>query len=124
MKSVVFAVALVGLAASQATPPKPFDPVGKYSFSTVTDAGAPISGTMEITGTPGAYKGQSTLNDGTVLGITEVMTSPNGLMAVSELPNGGIAIVKLVRDSAGKYTGAWGQIAATYNITAQKIGGQ
>jgi hypothetical protein len=58
-----------------------------------------------------------------VLGITDVMTSPNGLMAISELPNGAVALVKLVRDSSGKFTGAWGQIAQSFNITATKIGG-
>jgi len=124
MKYAAFALVVVGLVGQQTTAPKPFDPVGKYSISTTTDAGAAISGTLEITGTPGNYKGATTISDGTVFGLSDVMTSPNGFMAVSELPNGGFALVKLVRDQSGKFTGAWGQIAQSFNITATKVGGQ
>ena len=123
MKYSAFALVVLGLIGQQTTAPKPFDPVGKYSISTTSETGAAVTGTLEITGTPGAYKGQTTISDGTVLGISEVMTSPNGLMAVSELPNGGVALVKLVRDASGKYTGAWGQIAQSFTITATKAGG-
>jgi len=123
MKYAAFALVVLGLAGQQTTAPKPFDPVGKYNISTTTEQGQAVAGTLEITGTPGNYKGQTTVSDGTVLGITDVMTSPNGLMAISELPNGAVALVKLVRDSSGKFTGAWGQIAQSFNITATKIGG-
>ena len=124
MKYAAFALVVLGLVGQQTTAPKPFDPVGKYSFSTVSDAGQAVSGTLEITGAPGAYKGQVATSDGTMLGITEVMTSPSGMMCISELPNGGYALVKLVRDSSGKFNGAWGQIAQSFNITATKVGGQ
>jgi autotransporter-associated beta strand protein len=123
MRYAAFALVVVGLVGQQTTAPKPFDPVGKYSFSTTSDAGAAVTGTLEITGAPGSYKGSTTISDGTVLAITDVMTSPNGLMAISELPNGGVALVRLVRDSSGKFTGAWGQIAQSFNITATKAGG-
>jgi hypothetical protein len=123
MKYAAFALVVVGLVGQQTTAPKPFDPVGTYSFTTTSETGTAVTGTLEITGTPGAYKGQSTISGGTALGITEVMTSPNGLMAISELPNGGVALVKLVRDASGKYTGAWGQIAQSFTITATKTGG-
>ncbi len=124
MKPAVLAFAALVLLVQQTATPKPFDPVGRWSFSTSSDTGA-VTGTLQITGTPGAYQGQATLPDGTALPISDVMTSPNGMMAVCALADGSLALFKLVRDtgSAGKYVGAWGQIAQSYSITAEKIGG-
>ena len=80
MKYAAFALVVLGLVGQQTTAPKPFDPVGKYSISTTSDSGQAITGTLEITGTPGNYKGSTTISDGTVFGFSDVMTSPNGFM--------------------------------------------
>jgi hypothetical protein len=124
MKAAALAlVAVVGFLLPQTAAPKPFDPAGKWSFSTVQEDGSAVTGTLEITGTPGAYQGQAVLPDGTSIPISDVMTSPSGFMAVADLPQGA-ALIKLVKGQAeGSFTGAWGQIQQSYNITAKKIGG-
>lgn len=115
-------VAVVAFLAPQAAP-KPFDPGGTWNFSTVQEDGSPITGTLVITGKPGAYTGQATVADGTAIPISDVMTSPNGFMAIADLPQGA-ALFKLVKgQTEGTFVGAWGQIQQSYTITAKKVGG-
>jgi hypothetical protein len=122
MRFLAVAIAFVGLVGVQTTTPKAIDPSGKWSFSTVSDTGDPVSGTISITGTPGSYVGQATLADGTTLSISDVMTSPQGFMAVVDLPQGA-GIFRLKRGADGKFSGAWAQFQLSYTITAERIGG-
>jgi hypothetical protein len=122
MRSFALALVIVGLAGTQATPARPVDPTGKWSFSTVSDTGDPLTGTLAISGTPGTYAGEATVSDGTVVPISDVMTSPAGFMAVVDLPQGA-GIFRLKRGADGKFSGAWALIAQSFTITAERIGG-
>jgi hypothetical protein len=105
---LALALALVSLTGAQARPVTPFDPAGKWTYSTLDDQGAPISGTMEITGTPGAYTG--TIVSDRTLQINDVLTSANAAVVLTNLPNGGVAVIKIWRDADGTLQCGWGPI--------------
>lgn len=108
----MFVVGLVlASAVSYAQAQRPaaaFDPSGRWSYSSHDDKGAPISGTMEISGAAGAYTG-TVINGPDRIPITEVLTSSTGMVALANLPNnGGIAVIKVWKDPDGKLQGGWG----------------
>ena len=111
MKTLVLALALVTLTGAQAQPVTQFDPAGKWTYSTLNDEGAPISGTMEITGKPGAYTGTIATGPDRALQINDVLTSPNGAVVLANLPNGGVAVIKIWKDADGALQCGWGSIS-------------
>lgn len=118
MRTLVLALALVSLAGAQA--PRPvttFDPAGKWTYSTLDDEGAPISGTMEITGKPGAYSGTIVSGTNPPLQINDVLTSTNGAVVLANLPNGGVAVIKMWQDADGKLQCGWGPIRSVIPAT-------
>ena len=60
MRNLVLAAALAAFVTGsvQTRPPAAFDPVGKWTYATRDDAGAPITGTMEISGKPAPTRGR------------------------------------------------------------------
>jgi hypothetical protein len=119
----VFAIALLAAAivVPQTTSPAPFNPVGKWTFSTISDEGAPLKGVLEIAGAPGAYKGQATTSLDRTLPLREVLTSPNGMIALLDLPQSTL-VVKLERGADGKFTGSWAEIEQYFPVTAEFSG--
>ena len=122
MRTLVLALALASIAGAQARPaPVPgFDPAGKWTFSTVDENGAPISGTMEITGKPGAYTGTIMGGGDRPLQITEVFTSPTGAVIFADLPDGGVAVIKVWTDASGKIQCGWGPIRQVVPATVAR----
>jgi len=113
---------ILGVAyVQQSSQPAPFDPVGKWSLSTTTDEGQPMTATFEITGGSGSYTGQAVTSLGRAIPIREVMTSPTGMIIVADLPQSYL-VVRVIRDSSGKFTGGWGEIQQTYPLTANRVG--
>lgn len=94
------------------------DPVGKWTVSTVSDEGQPMSVTMDVTGKPGAYTGQAVTSLNRTLPLRELATTPIGFVALFDLPQGAI-VVRVVREG-GKYVGAWGAVEQTFALTAEK----
>jgi hypothetical protein len=122
MRNLLLALAL-GASVSgsvQTRPPAAFDPAGKWSYSTRDDAGAPITGTMDITGTPGAYAGTLSSAPDRTLQISEVLTSPNGMVVLANLPDGGVAVIKVWKDAAGKLQAGWGPIRAVIPANVER----
>ena len=117
MKTVVLILALTALAGAQTRPAPAFDPAGKWTFSTTNENGQPISGTMEITGRPGAYAGTILGADGQPLVITEGFTSPTGAVLFANLADGNVAVIKMVQDAAGKVDCKWGPLQAQIPAT-------
>ena len=108
--SLVCLVSLVGLWQGDA---KNIDPVGKWNFSTTNEEGTPTTGTIEISGKPGAYSGRISTSQGTTLQVGDVMTSKDVLLLLADLPDGaGTAVVKIIRSSTGTYSGHWGALRA------------
>ena len=122
MKAVLFAALLVlTFDPGAAQPPAAaFDPVGHWTYSTRDDAGAAISGTMEIAGKPGAYTGSLVSGPDRRLEIADVMTSPSGMMVTANLPDGGVAVIKVWKGSEGKLQAAWGAIRTVIPATVEK----
>ena len=114
------AVALISAGLSGVAPQSSqmFDPTGEWTVSTTSDTGQPLTVTTQIGGKPGAYTGQAQTPSG-VIPLRDLAINPNGMIAIYDLPQGAI-IVRLVRDAAGKYSGAWGEVAQTYALTATR----
>ena len=122
MRTLVLALTLVSLAGAQARPATPFDPAGKWSFSTIDDQGAPISGTMEITGTPGAYAGTIVSGPDRTLQINDVLTSATGAVILANLPgDGGVAVIKIWKEADGTIKAGWGPIKNVIPATLARM---
>src|SRR5262245_29247496 len=119
MRTVLCAVVLTGLAMQQAAAPAAFDPVGKWSFTTTTDQGAPMNGTFEVSGTPGSYRGQAVTSEGRTLPLRSLMTAPNGFIMIVDLPSSSL-VIQLTRDATGQFKGVWGEVEQTFPVTATR----
>jgi len=121
MKTLILALALVSLTGAQARPVPSFDPAGKWTYSTADDSGQAATGTMEITGKPGAYTG-TIQGGGDPFVIKDVFTSPNGAAIFANMPDGGIAVIKMWKEADGSVKGSWvpvrGMIPATLTRSA------
>ena len=119
MRTLVLALALASITAAQTRPVTTFDPVGKWTYSTLDENGAPISGTMEITGKPGAYTGTIAGGD-QPLPITDVFTSPNGMAFFANLPDGSVAVGKMTQAADGKIQCVWGPLRGVIPATVAR----
>jgi len=123
MKAVLFAALLVltfDPGAAQPRGSSSFDPVGRWTYSTHDDAGAPVSGTMEITGKPGAYTGTLVSGPDRKLEINDVLTSPSGMVVLANLPDGGVAVIKVWKGADGKIQAGWGAIRQVIPATVDR----
>jgi hypothetical protein len=123
MKSVLFSVLVAAALApglSQTRPAAAFDPVGNWTYSTKDDGGAAISGTMTIAGKAGAYTGSVGSAPDRMLQITDVLTSPNGMVVIANLPDGGIAVIKVWKGADGKLQAGWGPIRTVIPATVER----
>lgn len=121
MRNLVLAMALgASVSGTAQTRPAAFDPAGKWTYTTRDDAGAPIAGTMEISGKPGAYVGTLVSGPDRTLQISDVLTSPNGMVVIANLPDGGVAVIKVWKDAAGKLQAGWGPIRSVIPATVER----
>jgi hypothetical protein len=123
MRTLILALALASMSAAQPKPATTFDPVGKYTYSTVNEDGAAVSGTMVITGKPGAYTG-TIQGDGDALPITDVFTSPSGMAIFANLPDGNVAVIKVWKEADGKLKCTWGPLRGVIPATVTRAAGQ
>ena len=87
-----------------------FDPAGKWTYSTVDDSGGQATGTMTITGKPGAYTGTIVTAQGQELPITDVYTSANGMVIMATMQDGGTAVVRVTMKPDGKLEAGWAPV--------------
>jgi len=120
MRTLVLALALVSMSAAQTRPAAAFDPVGKWTYSSQDENGNPISGTMEVAGKPGAYTGTIQGGGDQPILITDVFTSPSGMVVMANLPDGGVAVIKIWTDAAGKIQCGWGPIVKVIPATVAR----
>jgi len=121
MRSLVLCGALaMVLAPGLMQPSADFDPVGKWTYSTHDEAGAPLSGTMEIAGKRGAYNGTISSSPDRTLQISDVFTSPTGMIVIANLPDGGVAVIKVWNGADGKLQAGWGPIQSVIPATIER----
>ena len=100
-----------------APPPEPvLDPVGEYDYQTEA-MGAPISGTMTITGSPGAYTGSMTSDMGAI-SLRDIKVEGNELSAVGDSPDFVVFFVLVFEGDT--FTGEWDAEGMTGFITGSK----
>ena len=121
MRTLALALALVSLTGAQARPVTTFDPAGKWTYSTLDDEGAPITGTVDITGSPGAYTGTIATGPDRVLQINDVLTSANAAVVLANLPNGGVAVIKMWKEADGTIQGGWGPIRSVIPAKVSRV---
>jgi hypothetical protein len=124
----ILVLAVTLLAAACASPssdppsaaPAPaaaLNPVGTYDFTTM-DAGSEVKGTIEITGTPGAYTGRlRTANDDDVA-ISQVAVAGQVMTLVVNTPGGPLTFTLTFTGDA--FTGNWVNEVANAAISGQR----
>jgi hypothetical protein len=120
MRTLVLGLATASLLTYAQPAAKEFDPVGKWTYSTRDDAGAAISGTMEISGVPGKYTGTIVSGPDRKIPITEVMTSPTGMIVLADIDNGGVAVIKVWKGPDGKLQAGWGAVREVITATVER----
>jgi hypothetical protein len=81
------------------------NPVGRYEFATSLQ-GQMLTGTMEITGTPGAYAGRITSSATEPIPITTVTVEGQNMTVAGDTPNGTLTI-RMTMGEGGAFTGNW-----------------
>ena len=123
--SLMFASLLIGCNRSRAVVPNPaladVDPVGRYEF-TMTDDGKPATGSMVVSGTPGAYTGQIKTETRPTVTISMLATSGPVMIVTADVTQG--VLVVRMRFNGDSVTGNWalrtsgGRIAGRRTSTA------
>jgi hypothetical protein len=81
------------------------NPVGEFEFSTATPDGTPATGTITITGSPGAYTGAINAGAHGVFPIKSAVVSGQTLTINAEHPQGPLDVrLTFVADD---FTGSW-----------------
>lgn len=104
------------------SPTSGLDPAGKWTFSTNDPSGAAVTGTMEIAGQPGSYRGSYTI-DGRdqKLPITDVVASGGTVIMLATDADGGTLVVKMSKDTDGKLKCVWGPMEQVIPATITKV---
>jgi hypothetical protein len=125
MKSIATALLLISAAACAATPaaepvpapppppmavpappaPSALNPVGKYEFASTLN-GSLITGTLEITGTPGTYAGRLTSTATEPITISGATVEGQTMTVTGETGNGTLTI-RMTFAADGTFTGNW-----------------
>ena len=98
--------------------PAAFNPAGAYDFTTEVN-GAPMKGTLTITGKPGAYGGKMTSDIMPELPINSVLVEGQTVKLLADTPQGSVTInITFVGDT---FTGNWELGGQGGNLTGKRI---
>ena len=123
MRNLLLATTLVvaGAGWTQPGPATTFDPAGKWTYASQDEQGSAISGTMTITGRPGAYTGSiSSGQGGQDLPILDVYTSANGMVVLASLPDGATAVIRVTKKADGKLESGWSPVRNVITATVER----
>jgi hypothetical protein len=111
--------ACAGTRASSVSPvPADVDPLGRYDF-TMTDDGKPATGSMTVTGTPGAYTGQIKTDTRPTVTITMLATSGPVMIVTADVPQGVLVVrMRFVGDSV---MGNWALRSSGGRISGRRV---
>ena len=107
-------------SAAVAVTPKPvaIDPAGVYEFSTIVD-GQTVTGTLTITGAPGAYTGKIVTNMFPEIPVTGAKVEEKTVIATGSMPDGELTI-RMVMDG-NQFTGRWELGGETGEFNGKKL---
>ena len=97
-------VAVTTQATPQPAAVKALDPVGSYEIVTVVD-GQNVTGTISITGTPGAYKGKILTNMFPEIPIHAAVVEGQGMIVRANMPDG--ELILNMRFTGPAFVGRW-----------------
>jgi hypothetical protein len=83
---------------------KALDPVGSYEFATVVD-GQTVNGTVNITGTPGAYTGKILTSMFPEIPIHGAVVEGQGMIVRARMPDGELTLNMKFTDA--NFVGRW-----------------
>ena len=100
--------------------PTAFDPLGKWTISTKSDDGTPMTVNVEISGKPGSHGGKAVTSEGRELPLIDLATTPSGVIAVFALPQG-VLVSRWSADANGRFRGDWAAAPQTIGLTAERV---
>ena len=107
-----------GRGSSVSPVPADVNPLGRYDF-TMTDDGKPATGSMTVTGTPGAYTGQIKTETRPTVTITMLATSGPVMIVTADVPQGVLVVrMRFVGDSI---TGNWALRSSGGRISGRRV---
>ena len=116
-------LAMMVLPGVRPQSPSALEPAGKWTFATHDEDGNAVGGTMEITGEPGKYRGEITVNGmDQKMPVTDVTTSATAIVVLATTPDGGAAVIKISKGSDGKLQSMWGPVKQIIPATIEKAG--
>lgn len=95
------------------------NPAGRYEFTTSLQ-GQMLTGTMEITGTPGAYAGRITTSATPPIPITTVTVEGQNMTVAGDTPNGTLTI-RMTMGEGGAFTGNWTLAGDGATLTGKRL---
>jgi hypothetical protein len=95
------------------------NPVGRYEFTT-TVQGSPITGAVEIAGTPGAYTGQITTSITPPLPIASVAVNGQEMVVTGNTPDG-VLTFRMNFTDATSFTGGWELAGDSGALTGRRV---
>ena len=102
----------------KAAPAAVLDPAGTYEFSTVVD-GQAVTGTMTITGAPGAYTGKIVTNMFPEIPVIGAKVEEKTVIATASMPDGELTIRMLM--DGHQFTGRWELAGETGEFNGKKL---
>lgn len=108
----------VPAAATPAPTPAAVDPVGAYEFTTVAN-GQSVTGTLYITGTPGAYTGRIVTNQFPEIPVTGASVTGQAVDVKASMPDGELAIHFVMNGM--NFTGNWTLGADSGEFNGKKL---
>jgi hypothetical protein len=95
------------------------NPVGRYEFATAVQ-GQPVTGTITITGNPGAYGGEITTSVTPPLPISGATVSGQQVTVTGNTPDGTLTFRMNFTDGTS-FSGAWELAGDSGNLTGRRL---
>lgn len=105
MRNVIRLVTIASITAAGPLLAQDVDPVGTYEFTTMVE-GQTVGGTVEITGTTGAWSAQIYAEGQGEIPLAAVEVNGSIITLSTEIPEVGELLVELTMDGE-EFTGVW-----------------
>jgi hypothetical protein len=107
-----------GASTTTATAAASVNPVGRFDFTTSVQ-GQPVTGNIQVAGSPGAYTGQITTSITPPIPITSVTATGQEMLVTGSTPDGTLTIRMNFTDATA-FTGGWELSGDSGSITGRR----